>query len=166
MEKKQILEIICVIAGISLAIKAVDYLQFLITGFFQLMQNQGYTEFYYFFIYLTTIIIYIAASALLIGRARYIAREIDRRLEPTDILLDLNSSAILEYALIIVGAITLISGLSSFLTNLIRSITMVGELIVSGNMNWLNGLIKIIIGGLVIYKAKALSGLLKRKPRT
>ena len=51
MEKKQIIEIICVIAGFTLAIKAIDYLQFFITGVFQLLAGQGYGELYYFFIY-------------------------------------------------------------------------------------------------------------------
>ena len=155
MEKKQIIEIICVIAGITLAIKAIDYLQFFITGLFQLVEGQGYNEFYYFFIYLTTIVIYLAAAFIFITKARGISREISKWLDPSDILIDLDSSSALEYALIIVGGITFITGLSNFLTSIVRSVTMEGELTISGNMIWLNGLIKILIGLLVIFKAKA-----------
>lgn len=161
MEKKQIIEIICVITGFALAIKAIDYLQFFITGIFQLLEGQGYAELYYFFIYLTTIAIYIVSSYLLITKARGIAVEISKHLDPSDILIDLNSSSTLEYAIIIIGGITLISGLSNFLSSLIRTFTMEGVLTISGNMIWLNGLIKIILGGIVIYKAKALSRLIK-----
>jgi hypothetical protein len=157
MEKKQIIEIICVIAGISLAIKAIDYLQFFITGIFQLVEGHGYTELYYFFIYLTTIIIYAAGSYIFITRARGISTEISKRLDPSDVLIDLNSKSALEYSLIIVGGITLIAGMSSFLTTIVTSLSMDGELTISGNMIWLNGLIKILIGLLVIFKAKALS---------
>ncbi|MCK4569684.1 MAG: hypothetical protein KAT76_05285 [Bacteroidales bacterium] len=155
MEKKQVIEIICVIAGITLAIKAIDYLQFFITGLFQLIEGQGYNEFYYFFIYLTTIVIYLAAAFIFITKARGISREISKWLDPSDILIDLDSSSALEYALIIVGGITFITGLSNFLTSIVRSVTMEGELTISGNMIWLNGLIKILIGLLVIFKAKA-----------
>jgi len=163
MEKKQLIEIICVIAGITLFIKAIDYLQFFITGFFQLLEGQGYAEFYYFFIYLTTIAIYSVASYILVTKARGISIVISKHLDPSDILIDLDTKVALEYALIVVGGITLISGLSSFLTSVIRTFTMEGVLMISGNMIWLNGLIKIIVGGLVIYKAKALSGIIKRK---
>lgn len=161
MEKKQIIEIICVIAGFTLAIKAIDYLQFFITGIFQLLEGQGYAELYYFFIYLTTIVIYIVSAYLLITKAKGISVEVSKRLDPSDILIDLNSSSALEYALIIIGGITLISGLSNFLTSVIRTVTMEGVLTISGNMIWLNGLIKIILGMLIIYKAKALSRLIK-----
>lgn len=154
MEKKQIIEIICVIAGFTLAIKAIDYLQFFITGIFQLLQGQGYGELYYFFIYLTTISIYIVSSYLLISKAKGISIEISKRLDPSDILIDLQSPVMLEYAIIIIGGITLISGLSNFLTSVIRTFTMEGVLTISGNMIWLNGLIKIIVGALLIYKAK------------
>ena len=162
MKKKQLIEIICIIAGISLAIKAIDYLQFFITGFFQLLQGHGYTEFYYFFIYLTTIVIYILAAYILISRAKGISREICKRLDPSDILLDLDSSTALEYAMIIIGGIAFISGLTSFLGSLVRSLTMEGILTISGNYIWLNGLIKMVVGALVIYKAKALARLVKR----
>ena len=37
MEKKQLIEIICVIAGVSLVIKAVDYLQYFVSALFQLL---------------------------------------------------------------------------------------------------------------------------------
>ncbi|MDT8392599.1 MAG: hypothetical protein RQ761_02055 [Bacteroidales bacterium] len=161
MEKKQIIEIICVIAGFTLAIKAIDYLQFFITGIFQLLEGQGYAELYYFFIYLTTIAIYIVSAYLLITKAKGVSVEVSKRLDPSDILIDLNSSSALEYALIIIGGITLISGLSNFLTSVIRTVTMEGVLTISGNMIWLNGLIKIILGILIIYKAKALSKLIK-----
>lgn len=161
MEKKQIIEIICVIAGFTLAIKAIDYLQFFITGIFQLLEGQGYAELYYFFIYLTTIVIYIVSAYLLITKAKGISVEVSKRLDPSDILIDLNSSSALEYALIIIGGITLISGLSNFLTSVIRTVTMEGVLTISGNMIWLNGLIKIILGMLIIYKAQALSKLIK-----
>ena len=157
MEKKQIIEIICVIAGITLTIKAIDYIQFFITGLFELIEGQGYNEFYYFFIYLTTIVIYLAAAFIFIFKAQGISREISKWLDPSDILIDLNSASALEYALIIVGGITAITGLSNFLTNMIRSITMGGELTISGNMIWLNGLIKTLIGLFVIYKAKAIA---------
>lgn len=157
MEKKQIIEIICVIAGFSLAIKAIDYLQFFITGIFQLLQGQGYGELYYFFIYFTTITIYIVSAYILISQAKGISTEISKRLDPSDILIDLQSQTALEYALIIIGGITLISGLSNFFTSLIRTVTMEGVLTISGNMIWLNGFIKIIVGALVVYKAKALS---------
>ena len=162
MEKRQIIEIICVIAGIALGIKGIDYLQFFITGLFQLVEAQGYTEFYYFFIYLTTIVIYIAASIILITRARGISRAISKKLDPADILIDLDSPAVLEYAIIIIGGITFIAGLSNLLTNLIRTITMEGELTITGNMIWLNGLIKTLLGFVVILKAKALSGMIKK----
>ncbi len=161
MEKKQIIEIICVIAGITLGIKAIDYLQFFITGLFQLIEVQGYTEFYYFFIYLTTIVIYFTASVILIARARGISRVISKNLDPSDILIDLDSPAVLEYAIIIIGGITFISGLSNLLSNLIRTITMVGELTISGNMIWLHGLIKTLLGLIVVLKAKALSRIIK-----
>ena len=147
MKKKQLIEIICIIAGISLAIKAIDYLQFFITGFFQLLQGHGYTEFYY---------------CILISRAIGISREICKRLDPSDILLDLDSSTALEYAMIIIGGIAFISGLTSFLGSLVRSLTMEGILTISGNYIWLNGLIKMLVGALVIYKAKALARLVKR----
>jgi len=161
MEKKQIIEIICVIAGFSLAIKAIDFLQFFINGVFQLLNGQGYGELYYFFIYFTTIAIYVVSSYILISQAKGISVEISKRLDPSDILIDLESSAALEYALIIVGGITLISGLSSFLTSLVRTVTMEGVLTISGNMIWLNGLIKILLGSLIVFKAKALSRLMK-----
>ena len=161
MEKKQVIEIICVIAGFTLAIKAIDFLQFFINGIFQLIYGQGYGELYYFFIYFTTIAIYIVSSYILITHARGISVEISKRLDPSDILIDLESSSALEYALIIVGGITLIGGLSGFLTSLIRTVTMEGVLTISGNMIWLNGLLKMILGGLIIYKAKALSRLIK-----
>jgi len=161
MEKKQIIEIICVIAGFTLAIKAIDYLQFFITGVFQLLDGQGYGELYYFFIYLTTITIYIVSSYLLITQAKGISVEISKRLDPSDILIDLQSASVLEYALIIIGGITVISGLSNFLTSLIRTFTMEGVLTISGNMIWLNGLIKMLLGSVVIYKAKALARLIK-----
>lgn len=161
MEKKQIIEIICVITGFTLAIKAIDYLQFFISGVFQLLAGQGYGELYYFFIYLTTIAIYIVSSYLLITQAKGISVEISKRLDSSDILIDLQSASVLEYALIIVGGITLISGLSNFLTSLVRTFTMEGVLTISGNMIWLNGLIKMLMGGFIIYKAKALSRLIK-----
>jgi len=162
MEKKQVIEIICVIAGFTLAIKAIDYLQFFITGVFQLLGGQGYGELYYFFIYLTTIAIYFAASYILITKAKGISQEISKHLDPSDILIDLESKSTLEYALIIIGGITLIGGLSNFLTSLVRTVTMEGVLTISGNMIWLNGLIKIVIGGFIIYKAKLFSNLIKR----
>ena len=161
MEKKQIIEIICVIAGFSLAIKAIDFLQFFINGVFQLLNGQGYGELYYFFIYFTTIAIYVVSAYILISHAKGISVEISKRLDPSDILIDLESSAALEYALIIVGGITLISGLSSFLTSLVRTVTMEGILTISGNMIWLNGLIKTLIGLLVVYKAKAFARFLR-----
>lgn len=162
MEKKQIIEIICVIAGFSLAIKAIDYLQFFITGFFQLLQGQGYGELYYFFIYLTTIAIYFVSAYFLISKAKGISIEISKRLDPSDILIDLQSESALEYALIIIGGITLISGLSNFFTSVIRTVTMEGVLTISGNMIWLNGLIKIILGALIIYKSRAISKMVNR----
>ncbi|HSG67544.1 MAG TPA: hypothetical protein VK994_02475 [Bacteroidales bacterium] len=162
MEKKQVIEIICVIAGFTLAIKAIDYLQFFITGIFQLLYGQGYGELYYFFIYLTTIAIYFASSYILITQARGISVEISKRLDPSDILIDLESRSTLEYALIIIGGITLISGLSNFLTSVVRSVAMEGVLTISGNMIWLNGLIKMLIGALIIYKARSLSRLIKK----
>lgn len=161
MEKKQIIEIICVIAGFTLALKAIDYLQFFITGVFQLLEGHGYGELYYFFIYLTTIAIYIAASYILVTKAKGISVEISKRLDTSEILIDLESSAALEYALIIVGGITLITGLSNFLTSLIRTVTMAGVLTISGNLIWLNGLIKILLGGFIIYKAKTFARLIK-----
>lgn len=161
MEKKQIIEIICVIAGFTLAIKAIDYLQFFITGIFQLLQGQGYGELYYFFIYFTTITIYIVSAYILISKAKGISTEIARRLDPSDILIDLQSESALEYALIIIGGITLISGLSNFFTSLIRTVTMEGVLTISGNMIWLNGLIKIILGALIVIKAKALTRIIR-----
>ena len=161
MEKKQLIEIICVIAGFSLAIKAIDYLQFFITGIFQLLQGQGYGELYYFFIYFTTITIYIVSAYILISKAKGISTEIARRLDPSDILIDLQSESALEYALIIIGGITLISGLSNFFTSLIRTVTMEGVLTISGNMIWLNGLIKIILGALIVIKAKALTRIIR-----
>ena len=161
MQKKQVIEIICVIAGFALAIKAIDYLQFFITGIFQLVYGQGYGELYYFFIYLTTIAIYFVASYMLITQARGISVEISKRLDPSDILIDLESKSTLEYAFIIIGGITLISGLSNFLTSVVRSVTMEGVLTISGNMIWLNGLIKMILGAIIIYKAKAISRLVK-----
>ena len=163
MQKKQVIEIICIIAGFTLAIKAIDYLQFFITGIFQLVYGQGYGELYYFFIYLTTIAIYIVASYMLITQAKGISVEISKRLDPSDILIDLESKSTLEYAFIIIGGITLIAGLSNFLTSLVRSVTMEGVLTISGNMIWLNGLIKMIVGAIIIYKAKAISRLV-RKP--
>ncbi len=161
MTKKQLIEIICIIAGIMLAIKAIDYLQFFITGLFQLIEVQGYTEFYYFFIYLTTIILYVAAAVIFITRARGISSQITRWLDPSDILIDFNSKAVLEYSFIVIGGITLLTGLSHFLTSIIRSVTMEGELTISGNMIWLNGLIKMVIGALVIYRARAFSRLVR-----
>ncbi len=163
MQKKQVIELICVIAGFTLAIKAIDYLQFFITGIFQLIYGQGYGELYYFFIYLTTIVIYIAASYILITQARGISTEISKRLDPSDILIDLESKSTLEYAFIIIGGITLISGLSNFFTSVVRTVTMEGVLTISGNMIWLNGLIKMILGALIIYKAKAISRMVKKQ---
>ncbi|MEN8225553.1 MAG: hypothetical protein ABFS05_09370 [Bacteroidota bacterium] len=162
MEKKQIIEIICVIAGFTLAIKAIDYLQFFINGVFQLIYGQGYGELYYFFIYLTTLAIYVVSSYILVTRARGISVEVSKWLDPSDILIDLESKSVLEYALIIIGGITLISGLSNFLTSVIRTVTMEGVLTISGNMIWLNGLIKMLLGGIIIYKARALSKFIKR----
>jgi len=161
MEKKQLIEIICVIAGVSLAIKAVDYLQYFVSALFQLLGQQGYVQWYYFFIYLFTLLAFAGLSVLLITKATGIAREITKRLDPSDILIDLNSSRALEYSLIIVGGITLISGLSNFLTNFITSITMQEEFAISGNMVWLYGLIKSVLGFLVIILAKPLSRLVK-----
>lgn len=162
MEKKQIIEVICIIAGITLVIKAIDYLQFFITSLFQLIEVQGYTEFYYFFIYLTTIAIYIMAAVILITKAKGISRVISKKLDPSDILIDLDSPAVLEYAIIIIGGIAFISGLSNLLSNLVRTITMEGELTISGNMIWLHGLIKTLLGLIVVLKAKALSGMIKK----
>jgi len=157
MEKKQLIEIICVIAGVSLAIKAIDYFQYFISALFQLMSEQSYVQWYYFFIYAFTLVAFIGLSFLLVTRATGISREISKRLDPSDILIDLNSRTALEYALIIVGGITLISGLSNFLTNFITSMTMKEEFAISGNMIWLYGLIKSILGILVIFFAKPLS---------
>jgi len=159
MEKKQLIEIICIIAGVSLAIKAVDYFQYFISALFQLIGEQSYVQWYYFFIYAFTLTAFIGLSFLLITRATGISIEISKRLDPSDILIDLNSRTALEYALIIVGGITLISGLSNFLTNFITSITMKEEFAISGNMIWLYGLIKSILGILVIFFAKRLSKL-------
>jgi len=159
MEKKQLIEIICIIAGVSLAIKAVDYFQYFISALFQLIGEQSYVQWYYFFIYAFTLTAFIGLSFLLITRATGISIEISKRLDPSDILIDLNSRTALEYALIIVGGITLISGLSNFLTNFITSITMKEEFAISGNMIWLYGLIKSILGILVIFFATRLSKL-------
>ena len=74
-----------------------------------------------------------------------------------DILIDLNSSRALEYALIIIGGITVISGLSNFLTNFITSLTIQEEFVISGNLVWLYGLIKTLLGIMVIFLAKPLS---------
>lgn len=163
MEKKQLIEIICVIAGVSLFIKAVDYLQYFISALFQLLGEQGYAQWYYFFIYLFTLTAFIGLSVLLITRATGIAKEISRYLDPSDILIDLNSSTALEYALIIIGGITMIAGMSNFLTNFITSITMKEEFAISGNMVWLYGLIKTILGFIVIISAKRLSRLVRKK---
>lgn len=163
MEKRQIIEIICVIAGFSLAIKAIDFLQFFINGVFQLLNGQGYGELYYFFIYFTTISIYIVSAYFLITQAKGISEAVSRKLDPADILIDLDSAVALEYALIIIGGITLISGLSNFLTSIVRTVTMEGVLMISGNMIWLNGLIKMILGGVLIYKAKSFSRLIRVK---
>lgn len=161
MDKKQIIEIICIIAGITLIIKAVDYLQFVVSGIFQLISEQGYAQFYYFFIYLIAIAVYISLGYILITKARGISREINKRLDPADILIDLNASSALQYAIIVVGGITIISGLSSFLTNIVTSVTMSGEFGLSGNMIWLYGLMKTILGALAIIFAKPISRLLK-----
>ena len=161
MEKKQIIEIICVIAGVSLAIKAVDYLQYFVSALFQLLGDQGYVQWYYFFIYLFTLTAFIGLAVLLVTRANGISREISKRLDPSDILIDLNSSVALEYALIVIGGITLISGLSNFLTNFITSLTMNEEFALSGNMIWLYGLIKTLLGLLLIIFAKKLVRLVK-----
>ncbi len=163
MEKKQLIEIICVIAGVSLAIKAVDYMQYFISALFQLLGEQSYVQWYYFFIYLFTLTAFIGMALLFITRAAPISQEISKRLDPSDILIDLNSSTTLEYALIIIGGITLISGLSNFLTNFITSLTMQEEFAISRNMIWLYGLIKTVLGILVILFAKPLSGLVKKK---
>ena len=157
MEKKQIIEIICVIAGISLVIKAVDYLQYFVSALFQLLGEQGYVQWYYFFIYLFTLTAFIGLALLLIIKAKGISTEISKRLDPSDILIDLNSTVTLEYALIIIGGITLISGLSNFLTNFITSITMNEEFAISGNMIWLYGFIKSLLGLLLIILARPIS---------
>ena len=162
MEKKQLIEMISVIAGVSLALKAVDYLQYFISALFQLLGEQSYVQWYYFFIYLFTLVAFIGLAILLITRARGISIEISKRLDPSDILIDLNSSTALEYALIIIGGITVISGLSNFLTNFITSITMQEELAISRNMVWLYGLIKTILGILVIVFARPLSRLVRK----
>jgi len=161
MEKKQLIEIICVIAGVSLTLKAVDYLQYFISALFQLLGEQSYVQWYYFFIYLFTLVAFIGLAIVLITRARGISIEISKRLDPSDILIDLNSSTALEYALIIIGGITVVSGLSNFLTNFITSLTMQEEFAISGNMIWLYGLIKTILGVLVIVFAKPLSRVVK-----
>ncbi len=103
-------------------IKAVDYLQYFVSALFQLLGDQGYVQWYYFFIYLFTLSAFIGLAFTLITRANGISREISKKLDPSDILIDLNSSVTLEYALIIIGGITLISGLSNFLTNFITSL--------------------------------------------
>jgi hypothetical protein len=157
MEKRQLVEIICVIAGFSLGIKAVDYLQYFVSALFQLLGEQSYVQWYYFAIYMFTLIAYIGLSIVLITRANGISVEIAKRLDPSDILIDLNSRSALEYALIIIGGIAVISGLSNFITNFITSITMNEEFALSNNMIWLYGLIKTILGLLVIFLAKPLS---------
>lgn len=162
MDKKQLVEIICVIAGVSLAIKAIDYLQFFITMLFQLIRGQGYVEFYYFFIYLTTIIAYVGLAYLLVSRANGLAEIISRKLGPSDMLIDLNGSTALEYAVIVIGGISFITGLSAFLSNVVTSVTMQGELTISGNMIWLNGLIRIIIGLILVYRARGITRLIRR----
>lgn len=161
MEKKQVIEIICVIAGVSLVIKAVDYLQYFVSALFQLLGERGYVQWYYFFIYLFTLLAFLGLAYLLIARAKGISREITRRLDPSDILIDLNSTTALEYALIIIGGITLISGLSNFLTNFITSITMNEEFTIKGNMIWLYGLIKMILGMVVIVFARRIARMMK-----
>jgi len=161
MEKKQIIEIICVIAGVSLAIKAVDYLQYFVSALFQLLGDQGYVQWYYFFIYLFTLTAFVGLAFLLITRANGISKEISKKLDPSDILIDLNSPVVLEYALIIIGGITLISGLANFLTNFITSLTMNEEFAISGNMIWLYGLIKSVLGILLIIFAKPLARLVR-----
>lgn len=161
MDKKQVIEIICIIAGITLIIKAIDYLQFVISGIFQLISEQGYGQLYYFFIYIIAFAVYIGLGYILITRARGISREISKRLDPADILIDLNTSSALQYAIIIVGGITIISGLSSFLTNMVTSVTMSGEFALSGNLIWLYGLMKTILGLLTIIFAKQISRLLQ-----
>jgi hypothetical protein len=161
MEKRQLVEIICVIAGFSLGIKAVDYLQYFVSAFFQLLGDQSYVQWYYFSIYLFTLIAYIGLSVVLITRASNISVEIAKRLDPSDILIDLNSRSTLEYALIIIGGIAVISGLSNFITNFITAITMNEEFALSNNMIWLYGLIKTALGILVIIFAKPISRLLK-----
>jgi hypothetical protein len=157
MEKRQLVEIICVIAGFSLGIKAVDYLQYFVSALFQLLGDQSYVQWYYFAIYLFTLIAYIGLSVVLITRANGISSEIAKRLDPSDILIDLNSRSALEYALIIIGGIAIISGLSNFITNFITAITMNEEFALSSNMIWLYGLIKTILGLLVIFFAKPIS---------
>ena len=161
MEKRQLLEIICVIAGITLGIRAVDYLQYFVSALFQLLGEQSYVQWYYFFIYLFTLIAYVGLSVVLITRASGISREIARRLHPSDILIDLNSRSALEYSLIIIGGIAVISGLSNFITNFITSITMNEEFALSSNMIWLYGLIKTLLGVLVIALARPFSRLMK-----
>lgn len=161
MEKRQLVEIICVIAGFALGIKAVDYIQYFVSALFQLMGDQGYVQWYYFFIYLFTLVAYIGLSILLVTRAKGISKEIARRLDPADILIDLNSRSTLQYALIIVGGITVISGLSNFLTNFITSITMNEDFAMSPNMLWLYGLIKTGLGILVMVLSGPISRLVK-----
>lgn len=163
MEKKQLIEIICVIAGFSLALKAVDYFQYFVSALFQLLGEQSYVQWYYFFIYMFTLVAFIGLAILLITRAKGISKEISKWLDPSDILIDLNSSVAMEYALIIIGGITVISGLSNFLTNFITSITMQEELAISRNMVWLYGLIKTLLGILVIFLAKPFSRRIRNK---
>ena len=161
MEKRQLVEIICVIAGFSLGIKAVDYLQYFVSALFQLLGDQSYVQWYYFAIYLFTLIAYIGLSIVLITRANAISVEIAKRLDPSDILIDLNSRSALEYALIVIGGIAVISGLSNFITNFITAITMNEEFALSSNMIWLYGVIKTVLGLLVIIFAKPISRILK-----
>lgn len=161
MNKKQIIEIICIVAGFALIIKVVDYLQFVVSGIFQLISEQGYAQLYYFFIYLISIVVYFVVAYILITKAGGISREISKRLDPADLLIDLNAPSALQYSIFILGGITLVSGLSSFLTNLITTLTMSGELGISWNMIWLHGLIKMILGLLAIIFAKPISKLIK-----
>ncbi len=62
MEKKQLIEIICIIAGVSLAIKAIDYMQYFISALFQLLGEQSYVQWHYFFIYLFTLTAFIGMA--------------------------------------------------------------------------------------------------------
>ena len=87
MEKKQLIEIICIIAGVSLAIKAIDYMQYFISALFQLLGEQSYVQWYYFFIYLFTLTAFIGMALLFITRAAPISQEISKRLDPSDILI-------------------------------------------------------------------------------